>query len=237
MQNRPKTLLIDLDGVMVRHHSKKSYLNFVYHNVMTLRKYVGLYNAFQVMKKARLSLEAKNTSLTNKEKVIQSMNNFVHDNEKAKELYRICMQENFIKHLATAFTPFAHRGELVDQLAQKYQLILTTNPIWPKEVVEQRLKWGEIEPRCFEHLTTSEVMHSIKPQVSYYQEVLEMFNLKPTDVIMIGDSVKKDGPATNCGINTFIITPHSSHKDSDFEGLNSEKMHFVTFDQLAKDLL
>ena len=94
----------------------------------------------------------------------------------------------------------------------KYGLTLATNPVWPPEIIEMRVKWAGIDPSVFGFITHVRAMHAIKPRPEYYQEILDLQGLKAEDCLLIGDNVKMDLPATRAGIRVFII--NSKPKDA-----------------------
>ena len=69
-----------------------------------------------------------------------------------------------------------------------------------------RLEWAGIEPKIFKNITHAAVMHAVKPTNEYYQEVLALEKLKPTDCLLIGNEYEMDLPATQVGIPVFIVT-------------------------------
>ena len=97
-------------------------------------------------------------------------------------------------------------AEIIEHLkAQGKKLVLATNPLFPKEAVAARLSWIGIEASDFELLTHYENMSYAKPNLNYYQEILEKINAEPEDCLMIGNDLKEDAVASELGIETLII--------------------------------
>lgn len=86
-----------------------------------------------------------------------------------------------------------------------YRLILATNPIWPRKGLAMRLGQGGLSITDFDYVTSAEVMHSTKPHVSYWEEILATQQLAGSQCLMIGNDPKKDLPAIQAGIDTFIL--------------------------------
>ena len=108
----------------------------------------------------------------------------------------------------------------IESSKEHYRLILATNPLWPLAVVEFRLGIAGIHSSQFEFITHAENMSSCKPNLEYYQELLEKLNLNPTECLMIGNDEKKDGPARRVGVEVVLIrTP------SDFTLLEKRLAH------------
>ena len=95
--------------------------------------------------------------------------------------------------------------KFLDWAKDHYPLTLATNPVWPSEIVDLRVKWAGIDPKIFGSVTHVRQMHACKPSPEYYQEVLKQQALKAGDCLLIGDNTKMDLPATQVGIRVFIV--------------------------------
>lgn len=80
------------------------------------------------------------------------------------------------------------------------RLVLTTSPVFPRFVIEERLAWAGIGPDAFEGITCFETAHFNKPDPRYYEEVLRRFALDARGTLMIGNDLRDDGAATLAGI-------------------------------------
>jgi len=107
----------------------------------------------------------------------------------------------------TEFRPVA--PELVTYcLAQGWQVVIATNPLFPRTAVEQRLDWGGVPVTRFPYalVTTMENMHFAKPHTAYYQEILTHLNCRPAQALMVGDSWENDIlPAAELGLLTWFV--------------------------------
>lgn len=94
-------------------------------------------------------------------------------------------------------------------LAQGWQVVVATNPMFPRVAIEQRLLWAGV-PVCEQQyalVTTLENMHSTKPNVTYYEEILDVLGVAADTAVMVGDDWINDiQPAAQLGIRTFWIT-------------------------------
>ena len=64
---------------------------------------------------------------------------------------------------------------LIDALKKDgLHLILATNPLFPRDGVETRLRWIGLSTADFELVTSYENMHYCKPNPKYFAEILEM---------------------------------------------------------------
>lgn len=93
--------------------------------------------------------------------------------------------------------------------ARDIQVVVATNPLFPRVAVEQRLEWAGIPvTSCnFALVTTFENMHAAKPQPAYYREVLDLIGCSPDESLMAGDDWKNDiVPAHEAGLFTYWIS-------------------------------
>ncbi len=87
-------------------------------------------------------------------------------------------------------------------------LVIATNPLYPPEAVQQRLKWAGL-PDCLKHytlVTHAGNMHFAKPDPAYYIEALARVGVEPDETIMVGDNLQNDIlPAQQAGLHTFHV--------------------------------
>lgn len=96
--------------------------------------------------------------------------------------------------------------KVIDLLKDKgYKVVLTTNPFFPKIATWNRIKWAGLNPDDFELVTVFENSSFCKPNLKYYQEVLEKINKKPENCIMVGNDVLEDGVIQELGIPCYLI--------------------------------
>jgi HAD superfamily hydrolase (TIGR01549 family) len=89
---------------------------------------------------------------------------------------------------------------------QGYQLILATNPLFPAVATQSRIRWAGLNPDNFDWITTYENSSYCKPNVAYYQEILDRWNLNPEECIMVGNDAEEDMAAASAGMNVFLLT-------------------------------
>lgn len=86
------------------------------------------------------------------------------------------------------------------------QVVLATNPIFPAEGTRTRLRWTGLEPEDFLLYTTYENCRWCKPNLNYYQEILDTLNLQPEECLMVGNDVTDDMAAQELGMRVFLLT-------------------------------
>ena len=107
--------------------------------------------------------------------------------------------------------------------------ILATNPLFPHTATENRMRWAGLEAADFAEYTTYENCHFCKPNLKYYEELLERHNLKPEECIMVGNDVEEDMiPTEKLGMRGFLLAnclinkrnqDTSKYPQGDFEAL------------------
>lgn len=109
--------------------------------------------------------------------------------------------------------PIPEARELLSSLVEKgYIIALATSPIFPEIAIRQRMKWAKIDDLPFQVVTTYENMHSGKPCLEYYQEILKKLGIQPWQALMVGNSLQDDMVSKKVGVFTYLI--HSGPLDS-----------------------
>lgn len=94
-----------------------------------------------------------------------------------------------------------------------YELVLATNPIFPKISTESRIRWAGLEPRDFRMYTTYENASYCKPNGAYFRQILDELGLKGEECIMVGNDAGEDTPAAELGMRVFLLTDNLINKD------------------------
>jgi len=105
----------------------------------------------------------------------------------------------------TQFIPGA--SKVVEELlAQGYEVVIATNPLFPRLAVEERLRWAGLPPAevDFTLITSFEESHFAKPNPEYFAEILARLGRKPLEAIMVGDDLERDiYPAQALGLAVY----------------------------------
>lgn len=95
-----------------------------------------------------------------------------------------------------------------------YELILATNPLFPKVATFNRVKWAKLNWDDFSHVTTYENSSYSKPNINYYKEVLSIRGKKVEECIMVGNDVDEDGVVREIGMDFYLITNNIINKSN-----------------------
>jgi FMN phosphatase YigB (HAD superfamily) len=88
------------------------------------------------------------------------------------------------------------------------QVVIATNPLFPRLPIEERLNWADVPVTEFDYtlVTFYEVMHATKSHPAYYREILAHVGRQPDECLMVGDNWRWDiVQAASVGIPTYWI--------------------------------
>jgi FMN phosphatase YigB (HAD superfamily) len=123
--------------------------------------------------------------------------------------------------------------EAVANLITKgYELVIATNPLFPMQAIQERIKWAGLNFEDFKLVTCFEEMHFCKPQFQFYDEILKKIGKTPEECLMVGNDVVEDLAAKKIGIKTFLIEDHIINRknidfDTDFKGSYKDFLEYV----------
>lgn len=155
--------------------------------------------------------------LTNEEMFYKTLESTLEqDCHKIKrEIAKFYRKDFAITQLNTQPTPYAEK--VIAMLKEKgYTLVLATNPVFPKEATEQRIRWAGLEPEDFAIVTTYENTCYTKPKLNYYKRILKQLDKEPEDCLMVGNDVDEDMCVMKLGVDVFLIKDcliNRSHSD------------------------
>ena len=84
--------------------------------------------------------------------------------------------------------------------------IVATNPLFPEIATAQRVAWAGLNFEDFLEVTTFENCSYCKPNIKYYEEILEKHGLKGEECLMVGTDVAEDLIASQLGMKVFLVT-------------------------------
>ncbi len=85
-------------------------------------------------------------------------------------------------------------------------MVLATNPIFPAVATQNRIRWAGLQPESFRLYTTYENSHYCKPNLKYYEEILQNIGFQPEECLMIGNDVTEDMVTAKLGMRVFLLT-------------------------------
>jgi FMN phosphatase YigB (HAD superfamily) len=85
-----------------------------------------------------------------------------------------------------------------------YDVVIATNPLFPASAVEQRMEWAGVAGFAYRLVTTYENSRAAKPNLLYYQQILETIDHPPGACLVAGDE-DMDMVAAHLGCLTFLV--------------------------------
>ncbi|ABR47425.1 Haloacid dehalogenase domain protein hydrolase [Alkaliphilus metalliredigens QYMF] len=124
----------------------------------------------------------------------------------------------------------------IELLKQKgYQLVVATNPMFPRQAIEHRIQWAGLNRDDFVFITSFEEMHYCKPQIQFYEEILVNINEAPSNCMMIGNDLEEDMIAKQLGMTTYLIEEHLIQRSTNLENVDY-RGNYEAFYEFVKGL-
>lgn len=241
-----KTLLVDLDGTLLGAYDLIVHIRFIRKTLWRLRKRAGWMNAMKILNV--LALVAKSPvkmahilqnpdKLTNAEKASNAVSSVLKMPIEQSEKMLNEVLTGVFPTLSKFFYPMPGAADFILWASGKYPIVLATNPVWPQEIIEMRVKWAGIDPGIFKSITHAKRMNASKPEPLYYEQILSQEGLKPEECILIGNDMKNDLSAVKVGIPVYIVTKKGSGLKSINVKPGEAQAMSGDFDSLKKILL
>lgn len=106
-------------------------------------------------------------------------------------------------------------NQIVKELKAKgYQIVLATNPLFPKFATLERMSWAGLDADLFSHITTYENSSYTKPKKEYFFEIMTKLGLTKEEVYYIGNDVDDDFKEIGNTFKAFIISDYLINKEN-----------------------
>ena len=221
-----KNILFDLDGTLINMDQDK-FLELYMISLYNYSKdeYKDVYELIEIIKKGVYLMVTNNGEKTNEEVFYEHFKSIHKDktDEILKKYEGYYNSDFIITKKATSLKPSAPL--LIKELKEKgYSLILATNPIFPRIATLNRIKWAGLDPNDFTYISTYENSCYSKPNIKYYEEILNKLNLNKEECLMIGNDTTEDYVITNLDIPCIILKENLINK-------NNLELDFSTLDE------
>lgn len=116
--------------------------------------------------------------------------------------------DNEFNQAVSAVFPTPLARQAVDIAHEKAErVILATNPIFPRNGDVTRMAWLGLEMEDFDLVTDYANSRHCKPNPAYYRDILEQFQLDPSQCLMVGNDVQEDMEAAGAaGIPSYLVS-------------------------------
>lgn len=207
------TLLVDLDGTLLGANDLSLGIDFVVQAIRAARQFAGTRKAIAGLRAVNRALQGKPSpeqeGKTNAVKAFEAFAGTVGMGVDQAEAALVQGAHKIFPTLARHFFPIRGAKEFIDWARNHYPLILATNPVWPREIVEMRIRWAGFDPAIFRRITLAREMSAAKPWLTYYEEILKQEKMEASQCLLIGNDMKKDLAAAEVGIRVFITDPNA----------------------------
>jgi FMN phosphatase YigB (HAD superfamily) len=153
-------LLVDLDGTLLGNRSFRLSVDFVQRAVAVLKSYGGVRKAMKTLYEIQAIFKRPHPEFTNDQRVIELFAKRM--NVSLEESRRILREGLFVifPNLKKHFYPIEGAKEFLEWAKDRYPMTLTTNPVWPEEIVRMRVQWAGIDPSIFNSITHVRTMQA-----------------------------------------------------------------------------
>jgi FMN phosphatase YigB (HAD superfamily) len=200
------TLLFDLDGTLVDQVQPGSPLQFTW---LVIRRFYGLTGPWKTWvagKAAVHALQHHRSDLTNFEAMVAEFCRHAPVEPQAVCDRVLALAADDFPEMGWRFKPIpGAREALLLGRSLGFRLVLATNPTVPFPMTEHRLRWAGLEDIDWAFITHPQIMTRTKPDVDYYHELLTKLGCGPERCLMVGNDFRKDLPAMEAGIRTFLL--------------------------------
>ena len=173
---------------------------------------------------------------TNETVFMEALETMVFDRlEEMQKRFKL-FYENDFDQLRTAVVENKVIIETIAILKSKgYQLVIATNPMFPKIAIEKRIIWTGLNRSDFSYVTSFEASHYCKPQKEFFVEILKDIHKSPEECLMVGNDAQEDMAAKLYNINTYLITDYLINR-LDGPVIADKKGNYVDFLTFAQSL-
>ncbi len=115
-------------------------------------------------------------------------------------------KQNGIDGLQSMVHPIPLAQQIVRECRLKeIPLVLATNPVFPKFMIQARLSWAGLKEDDFCYLTSYENSSYCKPQAGYFSEVVNRLGVAAESCLMVGNDTSHDLAAVAIGMQTYLV--------------------------------
>lgn len=211
-----KAIFFDLDGTLLPMDEKE--FTKTYFSLLCRKLSPYGYEPKTLLKaiESGLSSMIRNDGKNTNEDVFWKMFNSFYDSDRRKDndLFLSFYQNEFRKcQVATRENPYVK--EIISYSHEVAEhVILSTNPIFPKEGQKTRLSFLGLSLSDFDFVSDYSNSSSCKPNPEYFKAILEQFHLKPEEVLLFGNDFEEDGNcASSLGITVYLVDGCLLHKE------------------------
>lgn len=230
-----KTILFDFDGTLLKMDQDAFVKSYFGRIAAYFKDVVDPKVMIDAISKGTYKMVVNDGTKTNEEvflSVFEALTGLKADDEMFNQFY---LDE--FPNTVEACEPDGKARVLIDILKAKgYRLVLATNPLFPRIATLTRMGFVDLKEEDFALVTTYDNSSYCKPNLKYYEEIMQKLDIKPEECIMVGNDCDEDMVINELGVDFYLITDNLINKHN-----KDIKAKFVgsldEFIELAKNTL
>lgn len=206
--NTIKAILFDLDGTLLRANMRE----FIAQYIHKLSSYcVDLADPEQFKKTLLATIRdlihiEGDGSMTNEQRVHSKLHRELAIPESVVRESLSLLRQNDLEGLKSFIHPIPLAQKIVNDCRKTgIPMVLATNPVFPKFMIQARMRWAGLKEDSFDYLTSYENSHYCKPHAGYFQAISDQLGISPKNCLMVGNDLSHDLAAVATGMKTFLV--------------------------------
>lgn len=202
-----RAVLFDLDGTLLQVQMQQ----FIPRYISALHAYCQDLTSHQRLQEAMCAgihflLATENGVQTNQQRLFEFVAAQLDLNPQLlAQRYADFLASDF-EFLATGIQSLSLANALVNICVRaKVPVVLATNPVFPRQLIEARCRWAGIDVAAFDLVTSLENSRYCKPQLGYFYALAEELSIDPQDCLMVGNDTSHDLAAGETGMTTWLV--------------------------------
>lgn len=203
-----QAVMFDLDGTLIDVDMQIFVPLYLRRLAGRLEPYVDPRRAVRTLRAAVMAMLGDTTGESSLEELLRAM--LAEELQLAwpdyqKGLAAFCRED--LPELQSMVKPHPLARDLVEACVERgWRVILATNPIFPRTVIDARLAWGGLDGLPFRPVTSYETSRHCKPHPGFFRDLLAELELPPRACLMVGNDTLHDLAAGRVGMPTCLLT-------------------------------
>jgi FMN phosphatase YigB (HAD superfamily) len=204
-----QAIFFDLDGTLIDVDMQRFVAGYLRRLTEHMSRQVDPMQAARVLHQAVAAMFANTDAERTLESILfEVLNVEIAMSSQQYEEYLEQFCQNDLQSLRPLVRAHPLSSQLVDSsLSNGWKVVLATNPIFPRPVVDARLAWGDLDGDLFHHITSYETAHFCKPSPAFFEELLDLLQVPAENCLMVGNDPLHDLSASQVGMQTCLLTP------------------------------
>jgi HAD superfamily hydrolase (TIGR01549 family) len=201
-----KAVLFDLDGTLLGNNMMVDFVPQYFKKLTDrMASHVSPDQLIAAIEAGSNAISENDGSRTNEEVFAES---FYEHLEKPREILEPQLMDFYIHDFPTlqscTYRKPSARKVVAAAFSMNYKVVVATNPFFPAIAIKMRMQWAGVESFDYDRVTTYENSHFAKPDLRYFEEILEALACPPAQALMVGDQ-EMDMVAAHLGCQTFLV--------------------------------